>query len=248
MSKRKGDFRSKIDSILSEGADGGGDPKKSADGNSLDAMLIGGAGAGSPDETIRIPRASAARNDSPDDALTRLVSPTTETKLDQIDIRKVSLPVHHNLGPTNLQELAASISQRGILQPLLLRPIDGGFEVVDGGKRLIAARALGIKTVPAVVRELSDEEVEATLAEQTVVVAASAVAAAPEAMPAEIIELPSLEGSLDEEPPEVESPGADEPATIVVPAIKEPAAAEAPPVIEEPVVQAPAAKAPAARA
>ena len=112
-----------------------------------------------------------------DDALTRLVSPTTETKLDEIDIARVSVPTHHSLAPTNLTELAASISRRGILMPLLLRPSGDGYEVVDGGKRLIAARALGMRRVPAVVRELTDDEVAAAMAERAGVTVGGVAAA-----------------------------------------------------------------------
>ena len=164
MSKRNGDFRSKIDSILSEGADSDA-AQDAGEGSSLDATLSG-------DQTVRLRRPAEGEADS----LTRLVSPTTETKLDQIDIARVTVPSHHSLAPTNL-ELAASISQRGILMPLLLRPSGNGYEVVDGGKRLIAARALGMLTVPAVVRELTDDEVAAAMAERTADTAAAVAAA-----------------------------------------------------------------------
>ena len=165
MSKRNGDFRSKIDSILSEGADSDA-AQDAGEGSSLDATLSG-------DQTVRLRRPAEGEADS----LTRLVSPTTETKLDQIDIARVTVPSHHSLAPTNLEELAASISQRGILMPLLLRPSGNGYEVVDGGKRLIAARALGMLTVPAVVRELTDDEVAAAMAERTADTAAAVAAA-----------------------------------------------------------------------
>lgn len=59
-----------------------------------------------------------------------------------------------------LAELADSISQHGILQPLLVRPIfGGGYQIVAGERRWRAARMAGVTTVPAVVRELDDEQV-----------------------------------------------------------------------------------------
>ncbi|MDD3000086.1 MAG: ParB/RepB/Spo0J family partition protein, partial [Candidatus Riflebacteria bacterium] len=52
------------------------------------------------------------------------------------------------------------ISQHGILQPLLVRPLlEGGYQIVAGERRWRAARMAGVQTVPALVRDLSDEEV-----------------------------------------------------------------------------------------
>jgi ParB family transcriptional regulator, chromosome partitioning protein len=56
----------------------------------------------------------------------------------------------------SLSELAASISQLGVLQPVLLRPVDGGFELIAGERRWRAAQRAGLATVPAIVRESDD--------------------------------------------------------------------------------------------
>ena len=62
-------------------------------------------------------------------------------------------------GETELQSLAASIRERGVLQPLLVRPLPGGtFELVAGERRYRAATLAGLEEVPAVVRELTGEE------------------------------------------------------------------------------------------
>lgn len=59
-----------------------------------------------------------------------------------------------------LAELADSISQHGIIQPLLVRPIfGGGYQIVAGERRWRAARMAGISEVPVVIREMSDSEV-----------------------------------------------------------------------------------------
>lgn len=58
-----------------------------------------------------------------------------------------------------LTELAESIAQHGILQPLLLRPmITGGYRIVAGERRWRASRMAGLQEVPAVVREMTDGE------------------------------------------------------------------------------------------
>ena len=58
-----------------------------------------------------------------------------------------------------LSELADSISQHGVLQPLLLRPMPtGGYRIVAGERRWRAARMAGLTEVPAVIREMTDAE------------------------------------------------------------------------------------------
>lgn len=58
-----------------------------------------------------------------------------------------------------LQELADSIVQHGVLQPLLVRPMPtGGYQLVAGERRWRASRIAGLKEVPVVIKELSDVE------------------------------------------------------------------------------------------
>ncbi|HIR51881.1 MAG TPA: ParB/RepB/Spo0J family partition protein [Candidatus Onthovicinus excrementipullorum] len=59
----------------------------------------------------------------------------------------------------SLKELADSIAEHGVIQPLLVRPIGGGiYQIVAGERRWRASRLAGLTEVPAVVRELSDSE------------------------------------------------------------------------------------------
>lgn len=60
--------------------------------------------------------------------------------------------------PEAIAELAASIGRQGVLQPLLVRPLEDGYEIVAGERRFRAARQAGLETVPVIVRELSDQE------------------------------------------------------------------------------------------
>jgi ParB family chromosome partitioning protein len=59
---------------------------------------------------------------------------------------------------TELSQLAASITQQGILQPLLVRKHPDGYELVAGERRLRAARLAGLDTVPAIVKAISDRQ------------------------------------------------------------------------------------------
>lgn len=61
---------------------------------------------------------------------------------------------------TALAELAASIRQSGVLQPIVARALDAErYEIVAGERRWLSAQAAGLPTIPAVVRNLTDEEV-----------------------------------------------------------------------------------------
>ncbi|MBS3873626.1 MAG: ParB/RepB/Spo0J family partition protein [Firmicutes bacterium] len=65
-----------------------------------------------------------------------------------------------------LAELRDSIKQVGIIQPLVVRKVGNIYELVAGERRLRAAKAAGFSTVPAVVRQYTDQEVaQATLIE-----------------------------------------------------------------------------------
>ena len=59
----------------------------------------------------------------------------------------------------SLAEMVASIAQHGILQPLLVRTVDGAFQLIAGERRLLAARRAGLVKVPCRVIELDDKGV-----------------------------------------------------------------------------------------
>jgi ParB family chromosome partitioning protein len=62
---------------------------------------------------------------------------------------------------TELEELAQSIREKGVLQPILVRPavFAGEYQIVAGERRWRAAQRAGARSIPALVRSLSDEEV-----------------------------------------------------------------------------------------
>lgn len=64
-----------------------------------------------------------------------------------------------------LEELTASVTELGVLQPVLVRPAGAGFELIAGERRWRAARAAGLTTIPALVRTIDD----ATALEQALV-------------------------------------------------------------------------------
>ncbi len=58
-----------------------------------------------------------------------------------------------------LAELADSIRSKGLVQPIIVRPVAGGYEIVAGERRWRAAQKAGLHTVPVIARDLEDKEV-----------------------------------------------------------------------------------------
>ena len=63
-----------------------------------------------------------------------------------------------------LEELRQSIQRHGVLQPICLRRVDQGYEIVSGERRWRAARSAGLKAIPAVVRDDVSDDVSLELA------------------------------------------------------------------------------------
>lgn len=78
-----------------------------------------------------------------------LLLPIEDLKVSKFNVRKEYASVN---------ELAASIRSAGLIEPVLVRKKDGEYEVVAGQRRLLACKVAGVRDVPALVKEMSDEE------------------------------------------------------------------------------------------
>src|SRR5579871_1046874 len=58
----------------------------------------------------------------------------------------------------DIPELASSLQTYGLLQPVVVRPVDGGYVLLAGHRRVEAARSLGWEVIPAIVRPATDDE------------------------------------------------------------------------------------------
>jgi ParB family chromosome partitioning protein len=80
-------------------------------------------------------------------------------KLQQIQVNQQP---RRYFDPEKLEQLKRSIEEHGILEPLIVRPLGGGegagYQLVAGERRYRAARELGLKEVPVVVHQLSDQQ------------------------------------------------------------------------------------------
>ncbi len=83
-------------------------------------------------------------------------------QLMEVELKKIHpnrLNPRLEINVIRLNDLADSIKQVGLLEPLIVRPIEGGYEVVVGERRYRASQQIGLRTVPVVVRQYTDEEV-----------------------------------------------------------------------------------------
>lgn len=90
------------------------------------------------------------------------------------DIRSISIvqivdpvqPMRAGFDLESIAELAASIKQNGLINPITVRPVGEKFEVVAGHRRFTACRLAGVNDISCVVRELSDEQVLEVMASE----------------------------------------------------------------------------------
>ena len=80
-------------------------------------------------------------------------------KLNLDEIQSSPFQPRKDFKPESLHELVESIREQGIIQPLIVRKAGSHYELIAGERRWRAARTLGFKEVPAIVREATDREV-----------------------------------------------------------------------------------------
>lgn len=88
-----------------------------------------------------------------------LETPKTPQEIPLKDIHRNPSQPRTRFDEEELAELADSIKQNGVLQPLLVRPKGNGYEIIAGERRYQAAKKAGLKQVPVTIREASDDEV-----------------------------------------------------------------------------------------
>mgnify|MGYP000559216311 CR=1 FL=1 len=97
------------------------------------------------------------------------VSRSSKTKKKEETKKELTLPIdkiepnpdqpRNQFDEDTLQELADSIKQYGMLQPILVTPKDDFYEIIAGERRWRAAKIAGVKEVPVIVKEYTDQEI-----------------------------------------------------------------------------------------
>jgi ParB family chromosome partitioning protein len=98
------------------------------------------------------------------DALIPDAEPLEDVRQDYVQcdihsIRPNPFQPRREFSGTELSELASSIEQQGVLQPLLVRRSNGGYELIAGERRLRAAKLAGLQQVPVVIKDVADTKV-----------------------------------------------------------------------------------------
>lgn len=91
------------------------------------------------------------------------ISPDDEAReaINNVEVATVSpnpFQPRETFNPHSMEELKRSIAEKGIIQPISVRRIESGFQLIAGERRLRAARDLGITTIPAFVLDVSTDE------------------------------------------------------------------------------------------
>ncbi len=120
--------------------------KKSGLGKGLDSLI--------PSGNINQPKVETVEK-----VVEKIVEKPIEVKVRLADIEPNKEQPRKNFNEDALMELSESIKQFGIIQPLLLQKKDGYYEIIAGERRWRAAKLAGIKEVPAIIKDYSEEEI-----------------------------------------------------------------------------------------
>lgn len=84
-----------------------------------------------------------------------------DIQIKKIPIKKIKIATFANRkwkDPEKFNELCASVKKKGVIFPILVRKIDKEFDLIKGSRRLQAAQLAGLKNIPAIIRETTNQE------------------------------------------------------------------------------------------
>jgi len=138
-----------VDPAQATALDGATDTAKSAK-----APVDSGTSASKTTVETKSPTTSAAKSEATPFAVAGLT--LMDLPLAQI-VPNAAQPRKH-FDEEALTELVHSIKEIGLLQPIVVRPTDSGYELIAGERRFRASKKAGLKTIPALVRQTADEQ------------------------------------------------------------------------------------------
>ncbi|MDA1038094.1 MAG: ParB/RepB/Spo0J family partition protein [bacterium] len=95
------------------------------------------------------------------ESLTAQVLPQTQEGFEEVPVEKIVENPYQprtHFSASGLEDLMTSIKEHGIMVPIIVTSEGNGYELIAGERRLRAARSLGLKTVPAIVRSASSQQ------------------------------------------------------------------------------------------
>ena len=129
-----------------------------------DVEIVAETATGATTPGIEAPAGSEQPAGSANDASVAAGEPKSGDRLQQLaitEIRAGSYQPRRSFEKQALQELADSLKQQGLIQPILVRPYAGRFEIIAGERRWRAAEIAGLSHIPAIIRDLDDRSVAA---------------------------------------------------------------------------------------
>ena len=87
---------------------------------------------------------------------TQLLGPEAIAYLDIKSVKIGKYQPRTDFNQEKLQELISSIREKGVVQPVLVRRVAEGYELIAGERRLRAVKTLGIEKIPAIIKEVDD--------------------------------------------------------------------------------------------
>lgn len=134
-------------------------PQNEADASGADTS---GVDTSAGDTHTADPTAALSVSQSAIPAAEQTAGTTDRFRMVGVDqIRRGSYQPRRLFDQTLLQELADSIKAEGLIQPIIVRPFAGAFELVAGERRWRAAQLAGISEIPAIIRDMPDKSVAA---------------------------------------------------------------------------------------
>lgn len=130
--------------------------KKSGLGRGLDALFADAAPIN--EEELAAPEVPSEATGSKKEAADAADSEDRVLYIDINDIKPNSAQPRKNFDEEKLAELANSIRANGVIQPLIVRKSESGYELVAGERRWRASRQAGLRTVPCILRNFDDRQ------------------------------------------------------------------------------------------
>ena len=138
---------------------------ESSEARPVDVFFPGAPGAGAKAAAKAAAEKASAAESTPADGATDAPGLVEVLGLRLIQVSPMSIVPNprqprSNFDPEDLAELVHSVREFGVLQPIVVRPLDetsGTYELIMGERRLRASREAGLETIPAVVRDTADE-------------------------------------------------------------------------------------------
>ncbi len=133
--------------------------KKGGLGKGLDSLIPSTGGPKNKKSNTVIEDNTSVKTEIVEKVIEKVVEKPVELKVKISEVEPNREQPRKKFDEDSLMELAESIKQFGVLQPLLVQKKDDYYEIIAGERRWRAAKLAGIKEIPVIIKEFSNQEV-----------------------------------------------------------------------------------------